>query len=194
MDIQFQNESFVVKSIECLTNFINKDYSAKPWNRYSHFTSFIKPKENHSLSLKDHRFNRLNDCAVAILYHMDDIANYLDQFSNIINGITILDRSFLEMEVLKPIYAAISLVGIHILKPFHQLILDTDTKYRTLLSAFPELFRELTSIAPIDMLTSTQVFHFASREHFKLGLPSADLCKNVIDIAQSYLHMKLFSC
>ena len=40
VDIEFQNESFVVKSLKCLTNFINKDYSAKPWNRYSHFSSF----------------------------------------------------------------------------------------------------------------------------------------------------------
>ena len=69
------------------------------------------PPALYSLSLKDHRFNRLNDCTVAILYHMDDIANYLDQFSNIINGMIILDRSFLEIKVLKPIYAAILLVG-----------------------------------------------------------------------------------
>jgi len=42
-----------------VSNFINSDYSAKPWNRYSHFSDFIKPKKNYSLSLKDHRFNRL---------------------------------------------------------------------------------------------------------------------------------------
>ena len=48
------------------------------------------------------------------LYHMDDIANYLDRFSTMINGITILDHSFLEMEALKPIYAAIGLAGLHI--------------------------------------------------------------------------------
>ena len=126
VDVEFRNESFVVKSLKCLSNFINRDYSAKPWNCHTHFSNFIHPKENHSFSLKDHRFNRLNDCALAILYHMDDIANYLEQFSNIINGISILDRSFLETEVLKPIYAAISIVGLHILKPFHNLVLDKE--------------------------------------------------------------------
>ena len=100
VDVEFKNESFVLKSLKCLNNFINKDYSAKPWNRYTHFTNFIRPKRNFSLSLKDHRFNRLNECATSILYHMDDIASYLEQFSNIINGITLIDRSFLEMEVL----------------------------------------------------------------------------------------------
>ena len=53
VDIDFRNESFVVKAIKCLTNFINSDFSAKPWNRSSHFEEFIKPKENMSLSLKD---------------------------------------------------------------------------------------------------------------------------------------------
>ena len=62
---------------------------------------------------------------------MDDIGSYLEQYCNIINGISILDCSFIEMEVLKPIYAAIAFVGIHILKPIHHLFLDKDTKYST---------------------------------------------------------------
>ena len=135
VDVEFRNESLLIKSSKCLANFINRDNSAKPWNSYSHFSSFIHPKENYSLSLKDRRFNRINDCARTILYHIDDTTNYLDQFSNVMNGITILDRGFLKMEVLKPIYAAISLVGLHILKPFHNLILDKDTTYSTLLNS-----------------------------------------------------------
>ena len=92
----------------------------------THFSNFIRPKENYSLPLKDNQFNRINDCTLIVLYHMDDIANHLDQFSNLINSITIFDHVFLEMEVLKPIYAATSLVGLHIIKPFHNLILIED--------------------------------------------------------------------
>ena len=97
VDVEFKSESFIIKSIKCLSNFINRDYSAKPWNRYNHFAAFIKPKENKAISLKDHRFNRLNDCALSLIYHLDDIANYLEQYTNIINGISILDRSFIEI-------------------------------------------------------------------------------------------------
>ena len=61
-----------------------------------------------SLSLKDHRFNQMQDCALTLLY---DIGEYLTKFSNISNGITLLDRSFVEMEVLNPIFATISLLG-----------------------------------------------------------------------------------
>ena len=60
VNVDFKNESFVVKSIKCLPNFINQDYSAKPCNRSSHFAVFITPKKNKPLSLKDHRFNYLD--------------------------------------------------------------------------------------------------------------------------------------
>ena len=55
--IEFQNRSFVIKAIKCLSDFINQRYSAKPWNHYNHFEEFIVPKENISLSLKGNRFN-----------------------------------------------------------------------------------------------------------------------------------------
>ena len=54
VDVDFKNESFVIKSRKYLSNFINQDYSVKPWNRSNHFASFIAPKKNKSLSLKDH--------------------------------------------------------------------------------------------------------------------------------------------
>lgn len=126
--VEFRNESLVIKSLKYLSNFINWDYSTKQWSRYI-FYNLIHSKENYSLSLKYHWFNRINDCALAILYHVDDITNYLNQFSNEINGITILDCGFLETEVLKPIYVAISLVGSCILISFHNLILVKDTAY-----------------------------------------------------------------
>ena len=117
IDVELKNESFVLKSLKCFSNFINRDCSAKLWNRHSHLTNFIKPKQNHSLSLKDYWFNRLNGYALGNLCHIDDIAQYLEQYT-VINGISILDRSLTEIEVVNLIYAAITLVGIHILKPF----------------------------------------------------------------------------
>ena len=113
VDIEFKNQSFIIKSLNCLLNFINRDNSSMPWNRCGHYEAFIKPKKNKSLSSKDRRFNCLPECAMAALYHIDDIAAYLEEYEHIINGITILDHSFVEMEVLKSIYKAISMLGIH---------------------------------------------------------------------------------
>ena len=101
VDIDFSREDFITKAIMCLTSFINKDYSAKPWNRQKHFDNFISPKVNETLSYKYHRFNRLFKCCMVLVHHIQDIAEYLDKYRNIVNGISILDRSFVEMTLLK---------------------------------------------------------------------------------------------
>ena len=130
-ETDFANDDFITKSVTCLSNFINKDYSAKPWNRQSHFDNFIKPRKNRSVTLKDHRFNRIFACCEGLVCHIDDIAQYPDTYRNVVNGISILDRSFVEMPILKPIYSAVALIGIHITKPFQALIIDPYTNYST---------------------------------------------------------------
>ena len=171
-DIDLANEDFVTKSITCLTNFINKDYSAKPWNRQSHFDQFIKPRKNLLITLKDHRFNRIFECCASLVYHIDDIGNYLDTYRNVVNGISILDRSFVEMSTLKPIFCAVSLIGIHVTKPSQALLVDTDTSYSKLIVAFPILYKELRDVDVIDLCsTSIQVLKFVSSDIFKLCIP-----------------------
>ena len=64
-------------------------------------------------------FNRFSKCALMFLFQLDEISNYLDKYVNIVIGTFILDRTFVEMEVLKLIYAAVALFGIHILKPYY---------------------------------------------------------------------------
>ena len=49
VDVEFKNELFVIKSLKCLSNFI-QDYYSKPWNRSGHYALFIAPKENRSRS------------------------------------------------------------------------------------------------------------------------------------------------
>lgn len=104
------NQSFIVNSLKCLPNIIKHEYSGEPWNRWSHFDSYISPKKNMSISLKDHRFNQLQDCALTILYHLDDIAENLSKFQKISNGISIMDRSFAEMGIFNPVFRAILLL------------------------------------------------------------------------------------
>ena len=190
VEIDFRDENFVIKSIRCLSNFINKENSAKPWNRHTHFSEFISPKTNLSISLKDHRFNRLQDCCMILLHHIDDIANYLNSFENITNNMAIIDRSFVEMvDVLKPLYAAVALLGIHITRPFHSLLLHEDTNYDTLLTAFPKLYDELSGPIASDpscMLTKSKVFTFVSDDIFKMSQPKDILVNNMLASCDEY--------
>ena len=148
--------------------------------------AFIKPKKNKLLCLKDHRFNCLDECALARLYHIDDIAAYLEEYMHIINGITIWDCSFVEMEVLKPIYRAISMLGIHILKPFHKLLIHPETNYTTLLKSFPKLYSELTSTEPEKLFKIDHAFNFVTEEMFKDCLPDNDLLHVLSQYCEKY--------
>ena len=185
VDVDFKNESFVVKAIKCLTNFINRDYSAKPWNRCSHFENFIKPKKNMSLSLKDHRFNRLQDCALACLHHLEDISSYLETFPIINNGIAILDRSFVDMEILTPILATISLLGVHITRPFQALLLNKDTTYSTLVRAFKDLYQNL-ALSPELYLDTNHVATLVDKDMFESSLPDECLLVSLKESITEY--------
>ena len=179
VDVEFHSESFIVKALKCFSNFINKEYSGKPWNRSQHFSEFIKPKENMSISLKDHRFNRLNDCALSVLHHIEDIDLYLQTFTSITNGVAILDRGFLDIEILKPIFSAIVLIGIHVSRPYHVLLTDKETVYSTLLDSYPKLHQELISTSPCELLTTKQVLFFVSKDIFDRSLPKKILLQSL---------------
>ena len=195
VDVEFTNEFFILKALKCLSNFINKECSSKPWNWCDHLTEFIKPKENQSISLKDHRLNRLNDCFLTVIYHLDDIARYLETYST-------LDRSFIDMEILKPIFAK-SLLGIHILRPFHKLMMVSSMNYSTLLEAYPKLYDELQTVSPKDLLyTNLQWFKFVSSSTSSASLPNGLLLANLKLVSDKYEHeiislvkisLKLFS-
>ena len=73
------------------------------------------------------------------MHHLNDIADYLNANSTIINDITILDKSFIEIELLRPIYGATALLGFHITRPFLTLLINTSTTYSTLMVSFIRL-------------------------------------------------------
>ena len=186
-EVDFRHESFIYKAIGCLCSFVNSDYSAKPWNRQQHFDVFISPKKNEPLSRKDNRFDRVFDCCLHILHHLDDIKLYLDTYNNVLNGIAIIDRGFLDMEVLKPFFCAAALIGIHYTRPYLALLLNTDTKYDTLIETFPIIYEDFMS-TDIDRLlqADTKVVNFVNEKKFQSSLPKECLRVSVNNCANQY--------
>ena len=91
------------------------------------------------------------------------------------------------MPILKPIFCAIALVGIHITKPFQALLIDVDTNYSTLAIAFPKLYDELKTIHTIDLCSTTiQVLTFMSNEAFESCIPEKAVCQAIDDCMQVY--------
>ena len=98
------------------------------------------------------------------MHHLNDIADYLNANSTIINVIAIFYKSFIEMELLKPIYGAIALLGLHITRPFHTLLIDPSTTYSTLMVSFIRLYKDLTEIPAKNFLTTDQVAYFVTKD------------------------------
>lgn len=53
------------------------------------------------------------------------------------NVAAILDKTFLILEMLKPIFCSAALIGIHFTRPYLAHLLDTPITYETLLNVFP---------------------------------------------------------
>ena len=79
------------------------------------------------------------------------------------------------MEVLKPIFTAISLIGIHITRPFQTLLIHPSTNYSTLLEAFATLYKDLTTTEIPQLIDTNRVLAFASNNIFKDSLPESVL-------------------
>ena len=102
-----------------------------------------------------------------ITWILDDIKLYLDKFSNILNNIAILDRSFLDMELLKPIFCATALIGLHFTGPYLSLLLSKNTNYDVLCEAFPKFYNDLLIENITKMMqTQKQVITFMTEDEF----------------------------
>lgn len=94
----------------------------------------------------DHHFNRKLEHCLQVLHHLDDITFQLDTYQNILNGIAIFDRTFLDKELLEPIFCGATLIGINLISPFLSLILDTRTTYKTSsITTFQIIYQDLSN-------------------------------------------------
>ena len=104
------------------------------------FGEFISPKENVTLSLKDSRFNRLPECCLRLLYLVDDIEAYLQKNPDILNNVAIIDRAFVKMEILKPIFTSIAILGL----PHHKAVPQSAHEQgHKLLDSYQKLYESL---------------------------------------------------
>ena len=77
-------------------------------------------------------------------------------------------------------------MAIHVSSPFAYMLMDPDTTYSTLESAFPTLYQNLTEINPKELITMTQVFSFTTAAHHKDSLPKKLIQESIIDCASAY--------
>ena len=90
------------------------------------------------------------------------------------------------MPILKPIFCAVTLVRIHVIKPLQALLIDPDTNYSTLSVTFPKFYEELKTVNSEELCsTSHQVLQFVPIETFERCIPSQDVCKAIDETCQN---------
>ena len=62
------------------------------------------------------------------------------------------------MEILKPVFCATALMGMHITSPLMAILLDTNTKYSKIMSVFQKLYNDVINLTTSCRLQSV-LFH-----------------------------------
>ena len=99
-----------------------------------------------------------------LFYDLDDLKSYLEKYSSIVHDINILERSFSEIRILKPIFCGPGpvLSGIHIVGPFNTKSSNYLT-YEILLQAFSVLYKELCEIDVNSLMQTKQQLMFSNK-------------------------------
>ena len=71
------------------------------------------------------------------------------------------------MELLKPFYRAIALLGLDTTKPFHALLVDPSITYSTLNASFKRLYQDLTKILAKNFQNTDQVSSFVTKDIYE---------------------------
>lgn len=179
--------SVTEQALDCMTRLISHDFDHKPWNKAGEFDIHIAPKSNKCVTLKDERFNRLTlTCAIS-LYHMNDLASFLQKYENVTNQLACIVRCFLDLDFLKVMYCSGALIGLHLIEPFLSLTMSSATRYSKLIPAFKELHHDLTHADPAMLLNLDEpAFQFVSKERFLQTRYDDDICAELAIVIELY--------
>ena len=179
--------SITEQALDCLTRLITHDFDHKPWNKSNEFDIHIAPRQNKSVSLKDERFNRLTLMCAISLYHVDDVASFLQEYEHVTNRLACIVRCFLDLDFLKVVYCAGALIRLHLVEPFLSLTMAADSTYTKIIPAFQQLYQELLDTDAYTLLNVDEpAFKFVSTEIFKHARYDEETCDAIVKVAASF--------
>ena len=98
-----------------------------------------------------------------------------------------INIGFLDMEIIKPIFCATALMGVHIISPLMAILLDTNTKYSTVMSVFQKLNKDMITLKPHHFLqTSECVVSVVPTKVFKQASPKVVIINSLNECLKEY--------
>ena len=112
---------------------------------------------------------------------------FLAKYQNITNTLACIVRSFECVDYLRVLAAVGVIIGMHLVEPYLSLTSSSTTSWKQLMTAFPTLYNDLTSVKPALLLDLTKpAFSFVSEERFSHCLYSADLLQPTVHIIENF--------
>ena len=125
-------------------------------------------------------------CAIS-LYHVDDVASFLQKYEHVTNQLACIVRCFLDLDFLKVMYCAGALIGLHLVEPFLSLTMAADTTYTKINPAFQQLYQELLDTDACTLLNVDEpAFKVVSTERFKQARYDQEICDAIVKVAASF--------
>ena len=154
--------------VDCTLRLVSRDYNHKAWNKAEEFELFMAPQSIQIKRLQMERFNSLVFSAATFLRVDTHVTAFLDKFEHITNQLACLVRSFQTLDYIRVLAAVVVALGSHLILPFISLTSSATTTQEKLLTAFPQLYINLTT-TPVDQLLDldSPAFDFISVERFK---------------------------
>ena len=115
------------------------------------------------------------------------MSSFLAKYQNITNTLACIVRSFEGIDYLRILAAVGVIIGTHLIEPYLSLTSSSTTSWEQLMTVFPTLYTDLTSVKPALLLDLTKpALSFVSEERFSHCLYSADLLQPTILIIESF--------
>ena len=154
--------------VDCSLRLVSRDFNHKAWNKSEEFELFMAPENIQIKRLQMERFNSLVFSAATFLKVDPHVSAFLEKFEHITNQLACLVRSFQNLDYIRVLAAAVVALATHLILPFINLTSSATTTQEKLLVAFPQLYTDLTTTNPENLLDLDRpAFSFISEERFK---------------------------
>ena len=84
--------------MRCTVRLVSGDFNIESWNKSKEFDIYLGEEKNKAKALKKERFNRFVYMSAVVLYHQDQVREFLAQFDTITNTLACIVRAFEECE------------------------------------------------------------------------------------------------
>ena len=147
---------------------VTHDHDHKARNKADKIDQFIFQKKNLAkIQIKERFKSLVYSCALANFLD-SNVIGFLNKYTNITNSLAYVVRSFEEIEYLRNLSAVGVIIGTHLIEPFLSLTTSSQTTWEKLMTAFPTLYRDLTSVKSELILDLTKpAVSFIGQEKFE---------------------------